>query len=75
MVKKLNASNGKAENDNNTVFNYGMIAKINPTFHSVEVKKQKTVKTIFNTIHLLSGETMEGVIIALPREIHKSPSQ
>lgn len=75
MNKSIYAANdGKAENGK-TVFNYGMISKINPTFHSVEVKKQKTVKTIFNTIHLLSGETMESVIIALPREIHKTPSQ
>lgn len=75
MSNNFTAGNGKTESTNNTVFNYGMIAKINPTFHSVEVKKQKTVKTIFNTIHLLSGETMDDVIIALPREIHKTPSQ
>lgn len=75
MNKSIYAANdGKAENGK-TVFNYGMISKINPTFHSVEVKKQKTVQTVSNTIHLLDGETMEGVIIALPREIHKTPSQ
>lgn len=68
------ANDGKTENGK-TVFNYGMISKINPTFHSVEVKKQKTVQTVSNTIHLLGGETMEGLIIALPREIHKTPSQ